>query len=45
MIISAVSFAVVPAIPLVLGLMGVLHDETPGLLAILIVFAMRATAR
>jgi Na+/melibiose symporter-like transporter len=40
MIASALAFAIVPAIPIVLGLMGVLHQDTPGLLAILIVFAM-----
>jgi len=36
---SALAYAVVPAIPIVLGQMGVLRPDTPGLLPILIAFA------
>ena len=38
-ICAALAYAVIPAIPIVLGQMGILHSGTPGLLPILIVFA------
>ncbi|HEY9218194.1 MAG TPA: MFS transporter [Phenylobacterium sp.] len=38
MIVSGLAYAVVPAIPMILGLMGVVGPETPGLLPMLIVF-------
>ncbi|WP_374469503.1 MFS transporter [Phenylobacterium sp.] len=41
---SAVAYAVIPTIPIVLGQMGVLGPDTPGLLAILIAFATFAYA-
>lgn len=37
-IVSCLAYGVIPAIPLVLGQLGVLNPETPGLLAILIAF-------
>ena len=39
MIVSAIFYSAVPAIPIVLGLMGILTPQTPGLLVILIAFA------
>jgi len=36
---SALAYGVIPAIPIVLGQMGILHAKTPGLLPILIGFA------
>jgi GPH family glycoside/pentoside/hexuronide:cation symporter len=39
MIIAAIAYGAFPAIPIVLGLTGVLTTETPGLLPILIAFA------
>lgn len=39
-IASAIAFSIGPAIPLVLGLMGILTQETPGLLPMLIAFSV-----
>lgn len=39
LMLSALTYAVVPPIPLVLGMMGILTPETPGLLPMLIAFA------
>jgi Na+/melibiose symporter-like transporter len=36
---SALAYGVIPAIPIVLGQLGILHPKTPGLLPILIAFA------
>jgi GPH family glycoside/pentoside/hexuronide:cation symporter len=38
MIVSGLAYAVVPAIPMILGLMGIIGPDTPGLVPILIVF-------
>jgi len=39
MILSALAYALVPPIPLILGMMGILRPDTPGLALILIAFA------
>jgi glycoside/pentoside/hexuronide:cation symporter, GPH family len=38
MIVAGLAYAVVPAVPMILGLMGVLTSDTPGLVPILIAF-------
>ena len=40
MIVAAIAYGILPAIPIILGLMGVISHETPGLMVILIGFAM-----
>ena len=40
MIVAAIADGILPAIPIILGLMGVISHETPGLMVILIGFAM-----
>ena len=44
MIIWALVYSLGPALPLILGLTGVLHNETPGLLPILIAFSITGYA-